>query len=462
MDDRDRPLWSFNAGELAAAYANGLSPRSAVEATLARACDVNPKLNAIITLDEAGAVNAAEASARRWKGGRPLGALDGVPVTVKDNILVAGLRATWGSRLYENFVPDEDELPVQRLREAGAVILGKTNVPEFTVHGFTHNAMFGTTGNPWDPALTPGGSSGGAVAAVASGMGVLALGTDGGGSIRRPAAHTGLFGFKPSRDSVKRGNGFPAILHDFEVIGPIARCVDDIVSSMEIIAGPVWQQLVDEPAMARPRIAYAPTFGGAAVDPFIRDTVDRTVARMRSIGIDIELISPFDLTEPLGQIWPVISQTGVAWLLAQHRDWENRVAPAIAEMAAAGQKYGAKDYLNALDTIASMKRAFETLFERYDFLITPSAAAMPWPAAEPHPAMIDGQPVGPRGHAVFTPVANALGLPAISLPCVVEDGALPVGLQMIAGQDRDWPLLAFAREYEGRLFVHRWPRRPGD
>ena len=462
MDDRDRPLWSFNAGELAAAYANGLSPRSAVEATLARACDVNPKLNAIITLDEAGAVNAAEASARRWKGGRPLGALDGVPVTVKDNILVAGLRATWGSRLYENFVPDEDELPVQRLREAGAVILGKTNVPEFTVHGFTHNAMFGTTGNPWDPALTPGGSSGGAVAAVASGMGVLALGTDGGGSIRRPAAHTGLFGFKPSRDSVKRGNGFPAILHDFEVIGPIARCVDDIVSSMEIIAGPVWQQLVDEPAMARPRIAYAPTFGGAAVDPFIRDTVDRTVARMRSIGIDIELISPFDLTEPLGQIWPVISQTGVAWLLAQHRDWENRVAPAIAEMAAAGQKYGAKDYLNALDTIASMKRAFETLFKRYDFLITPSAAAMPWPAAEPHPAMIDGQPVGPRGHAVFTPVANALGLPAISLPCVVEDGALPVGLQMIAGQDRDWPLLAFAREYEGRLFVHRWPRRPGD
>jgi aspartyl-tRNA(Asn)/glutamyl-tRNA(Gln) amidotransferase subunit A len=178
---------------------------------------------------------------------------------------------------------------------------------------------------------------------------------------------------------------------------------------------------------------------------------------MRSLGIDIELISPFDLTEPLGQIWPVISQTGVAWLLAQHRDWENRVAPAIAEMAAAGQKYGAKDYLNALDRIASMKRAFEALFERYDFLITPSAAAMPWPAAESHPAMIDGQAVGPRGHAVFTPVANALGLPAISLPCVVEDGALPVGLQVIAGQDRDWPLLAFAREYEGRLFVHRWP-----
>jgi aspartyl-tRNA(Asn)/glutamyl-tRNA(Gln) amidotransferase subunit A len=461
MEDRDRPLWSLNAGELSAAYANGLSPRSVVDATLARIRDINPKLNAIITLDEAGVANAAEASARRWKDGRPLGTLDGVPVTIKDNILAAGLRAIWGSRLYENFVPDKDELPVRRLREAGVVILGKTNVPEFTVHGFTHNEVFGTTGNPWDPALTPGGSSGGAVAAVASGMGTLAFGTDGGGSIRRPAAHAGLIGFKPSRDTVRRGKGFPAILHDFEVIGPIARSVNDIVSSMAVIAGPVWQRLLGESVAPRPRIAYAPSFGGTAVDPFIRDTVDRTVAGMRSFGINVELISPFNLAEPLGQIWPVISQTGVAWLLSQHQDWENRVAPAIAEMAVAGRKYGAKDYLNALDTIASTKRDFETMFERYDFLVTPSTAAMPWPAAEPHPTMIDGQPVGPRGHAVFTPVANALGLPAISLPCVVEDGALPVGLQMIAGQNRDWPLLAFAREYEGRLFVHRWPPRLG-
>jgi aspartyl-tRNA(Asn)/glutamyl-tRNA(Gln) amidotransferase subunit A len=457
MADHDHPLWSLGAGALAAAFANGISPRSVVDATLARIRDVNPQLNAIITLDEAGAISAADASARRWKDGLPLSPLDGVPVTIKDNILVAGLRATWGSRLYGNFVPDEDELPVQRLREAGAVILGKTNVPEFTVHGFTHNAAFGTTGNPWDPALTPGGSSGGAVAAVASGMGALALGTDGGGSIRRPAAHTGLFGFKPSRDTVKRGRGFPAILHDFEVIGPIARCVDDIVRSMEVITGPAWQRQISEGVVPHPRIAYAPSFGGAPVDPFIRDVIDRTVAAMRSLGIDIELIAPFDLAERLGPIWPVISQTGVAWLKLQHRDWENSVSPAIAEMAAAGAAYGATDYLNALDTIASMRKTFEILFGRYDFLVTPSAAAMPWPAAESHPAVIDGHPVGPRGHAVFTPVANALGLPAISLPCVVEDGALPVGLQMIAGQNRDWPLLAFAREYEDRLFVHRWP-----
>ena len=457
MGDSDRPLWSFSAGELSAAYADGLSPRVVIDATLARIRDVNPRLNAIVTLDEVGAIGAAEASARRWKDGNPLSALDGVPVTIKDNILVAGLRATWGSRLYGDYVPDQDELPVRRLREAGAVILGKTNVPEFTVHGFTDNTLFGTTGNPWDPALTPGGSSGGAVAAVATGMGAIALGTDGGGSIRRPAAHTGLVGFKPSRDTVRRGNGFPAILHDFEVVGPIARSVDDVIWTMAVIAGPAWQRLVNEAVVRRPRIAYAPSFGGAPVDPFIRGVVDRTVDRMRSLVADIELISPFDLAEPLGQIWPIISQTGVAWLLGQHRDWQDRVAPAIAEMEAAGRKYAAKDYLNALDTISQMKQTFESLFDRYDFLITPTTAAMPWPAAESHPPVIDGQPVGPRGHAVFTPFANALGLPAISLPCAVDDGALPVGLQIVAAPNRDWPLLAFARECEGRLFVHRWP-----
>ena len=154
----DRPLWSLSASELSIAYASGLSPTELIAATLAHVRDVNPQLNAIVTLDETGAIRSAELSARRWKDGRALGPLDGVPVTIKDNILVAGLRATWGSRLYRNYAPDEDEAPVRRLREAGAVIFGKTNVPEFTVHGFTDNALFGVTGNPWNPKLTPGGT----------------------------------------------------------------------------------------------------------------------------------------------------------------------------------------------------------------------------------------------------------------------------------------------------------------
>jgi aspartyl-tRNA(Asn)/glutamyl-tRNA(Gln) amidotransferase subunit A len=453
----DRPLWSLSASELSAAYANGLSPREVVEITLAHIHNVNPELNAIVTLDEAGATRSAEDSARRWKDGCPASQLDGVPITIKDNILVAGLRATWGSRLYSEFVPDMDETPVQRMREAGAVILGKTNVPELTLHGFTDNLVFGTTGNPWNPKLTPGGSSGGAVASVASGMGAIALGTDGGGSIRRPAAHTGLVGFKPSRDTVPRGNGFPAILHNFEVIGPMARCVSDIIRSMDVISGPAWARSKHDSDIHRPRIAYAPTFNDAPVDPFIRSTVDATIEQARSFDLDIETVSPFHLADPLAAVWPIISQTGVAWLKERHRDWERKVAPAIAEMAVAGQQYSARDYLNALDTIAAMDQAFEHFFQCYDFLLTPTAAAMPWPAKEPHPSTIDGQSVGPRGHAVFTPFANALGLPAISLPCPMGEDAMPVGIQIVAARDQDWALLAFARQYEDRLFVHRWP-----
>ncbi|WP_213774277.1 amidase [Bradyrhizobium sp. dw_78] len=461
MDDRERPLWSLSASELGIAYANGLSPNDVTAATLARIRDINSQLNAIVTLDEAGAVKAAQDSARRWKEGRQRNSFDGVPVTIKDNIQAAGLRATWGSRLYRDFVPDRDETPVARLREAGAVILGKTNVPELTLHGYTDNALFGVTGNPWDPRLTPGGSSGGAVAAVASGMGAVALATDGGGSIRRPAAHTGLVGFKPSRDMVPRNNGFPAILHNFEVVGPIARCVDDVIGAMAIIVGPVWPQAVGEGVSARPRIAYAPGFSGVPVDPYIREVIDRTVADGRSLGLEIERVAPFELADPLAEVWPVISQTGVAWLMAGQVNRIDEVSPVIADMAAAGDRYAAKDYLNALDIIAAMQRTFDRFFERYDFLITPATAAMPWPAKESHPPVIDGQPVGPRGHAVFTPFANALGLPAISLPCRIDDGALPVGVQIVTAANRDRSLLSFAREFESRLFVHRWPPRFG-
>ncbi|WP_298885578.1 amidase family protein [uncultured Bradyrhizobium sp.] len=203
-----------------------------------------------------------------------------------------------------------------------------------------------------------------------------------------------------------------------------------------------------------------PTFGRAPVDPIIRDVIERTIAQARSLGLDVETLAPFTLADPIDEVWPVISQTGVAWLLERHPGWQGQVGSAIAEMEAAGRRLSARDYLNALDQVAALRRSFDALFAQYDFLITPSAAAMPWSATESHPAVIDGQPVGPRGHAVFTAIANALGLPAISLPCIVEESALPVGLQVIAGRDHDGQLLKFAHDYEGRLFVHRWPRSP--
>jgi aspartyl-tRNA(Asn)/glutamyl-tRNA(Gln) amidotransferase subunit A len=459
VDASQRPLWMLSATELSVAYGNGLRPTDVVEATLDRIDEVNPALNAIVTLDADGARRAAEASTQRWRAGNSAGPLDGVPISIKDNILVADLRATWGSRLYADFIPTTDELPVQRLRDGGAVILGKTNVPEFTVHGFTHNRLFGTTGNPWNTALTPGGSSGGAVAAVSTGLGAIALCTDGGGSIRRPAAHTGLIGLKPSRGMVPRGKGFPAILGDFEVIGPVARCIDDILLAMDVIAGPKWRETQSAPSPASARIAYAPTFGDAPVDPLIRNALGKTIEHLRLGGHLVTTIQPFTLAAPLDNIWPVISQTGVAWLLSQHADWRHLVAPEIADMAIAGAGLAAQDYLAALDAISAMRPAFEALFEQYDFLVAPTTAAMPWPARETHPSTIDGKAVGPRGHAVFTPVANALGLPAISLPCPVETGAMPIGFQVFASWDRDRPLLDFAQACERRLGRYQWPLR---
>ena len=218
-------IWQLPATELAARFRNrSLTPTAALRAVLDRIAAANPALNAFATLDEAGATAAARAADARFAAGAPLGPLDGVPVSIKDNITVAGLRCAWGSELFLDYVPDRDETPVARLRAGGSVILGKTNVAEFTLgRGNTDTKSFGTTRNPWNTALTPGASTGGGAAAVAAGFGPVTLGTDGGGSIRRPACHCGLVGLKPSSGRVARRHGLPIILDDAEVIGPLAH-----------------------------------------------------------------------------------------------------------------------------------------------------------------------------------------------------------------------------------------------
>ena len=459
-----RDLWRLSATELAAGYRNRqFTPVGVLEQVLERIAAHNPALNAIVTLDTAGARSAAQASTQRHAGGAPLGPLDGVPISVKDNIAVAGLPATWGSRLFAGYVPTVDELPVARLRSAGAILLGKTNTPEFAMQGHTDNLVFGATRNPWNRDLTPGGSSGGAVAAVAAGFGPLALGTDGGGSIRRPASHTGLVGFKPSMGRVPRCDGLPPIFLNYEVAGPIARTVDDAILLLQAISTPDPRDATAaafthipfrvEAAVTRCRVLHVATFGDAPVDAQISTSMDLAAEHLRRLGHHVERAEHFDVADAVNARWMTLSQAGLAQMLESHAGWRKMLTPAAIANADAGAALPATAILELLQLIEQMRRRLGELFVDYDLLLTPAAAALPWPLEHTHPAQIAGRPVGPRGHAVFTGSVNAAGLPAVALPCTPSSEGLPIGMQLIGRWGEDARLCALAKQYEA---AHPW------
>ncbi len=444
--------WQADATTLAAQLrARTLTATALLECCLDRIRRLDGPLNSFVARDEAGARAAARAADARLAAGAPLSPFDGVPVSVKDNILAAGQPATWGSRALADFVPERDELPIAKLRAAGAVIVGKTNVPELTLEGYTHNDLFGTTRNPWDPRLTPGGSSGGAAAGVAAGLVPVAIGTDGGGSIRRPACHTGLVGFKPSAGRIARIDGFPAILTDFETIGTLSRSVADAAALDALLAGPDARdrRSLHAPAPAwqggRRRILYLPRFGTAPVDPEVAAATEAVAAALARAGHAVREGAVFFDLDDAARIWHVISRAGVAWLLARDGGRLGAAAGAsVQAMGADGAKVTGADYIDALERVAAFRRRCAELFETTDLVLTPTAAALPWPAGQPYPTTIAGRPAGPRDHAVFTGWVNIAGLPAISLPVACSAGGLPIGVQLVSGFASDAALLGFA------------------
>jgi len=457
--------FKLSATELASAYAaQETTPTDVVRACLDRLETVNPTLNAVIAWDTDASLAAARASAQRWADKQPLGPLDGVPFTVKDNIVTAALPTRWGSPLYRDYQATTNELPVARMLQAGAVLIGKTNVPELTLMGYTDNTLFGPTGNPWNHALTPGGSSGGAVAAVAAGIGPVALGTDGGGSIRRPVSYTGLVGLKPTPGRIPRCDGLPAILLDFEVIGPIARSVSDLFTVTRELSEPDARDpssrslpdLVQLPGVRPNRILFVPGFGGHPVDPAITNSVAGAAAAFATMGHEIRQGPlPFD-PEEIAFIQATVSQAGLAWLMRDKAG--TPAAPLLQAAALAGQQMPAATLFQALDAIARLRRKMSVFFETTDLILTPAAAALPWPKTETHPPVINGAMVGPRGHAVFTAFANAAGLPALALPCAPSPNGLPIGFQLVGAPGTDATLLALGSAYETlHPWAHRWP-----
>lgn len=445
--------------ELAVALrAGSLTAEALLERCLERISRLDPRLNSFVALDEAGARAAARASDALRSRGMPRSSLEGVPISVKDNIHVAGMPSTWGSRALAGFKPEKDELPVARLRAAGAIILGKTNVPELTLEGYTKNDLFGVTRNPWDTRLTPGGSSGGAAAGVAAGLVPAAIGTDGGGSIRRPACHTGLVGWKPSIGRIARIDGFPAILADFETIGTLTRTIEDTLILDEAMAGPDARDRRSLYAPAPPwpneplRILYIPQFGDAPVDPEVASAVAGVAEDLARDGADVRQEKVFFDLEDAARIWHVVSRAGVAWFTDSNDfPFKDMAGASVRAMAVEGRRLSGVDYIDAIERVAALRRRCAELFNQADLILTPTAAALPWPAETPYPDRIAGRPAGPRDHAIFTGWVNITGLPAISLPIAVSEFGLPIGAQFVAGFGSDAALLAFANNFSQRI-----------
>ena len=316
--------WQLDATAQAALLdAREVTPLALLDQVLTRLDATEPVLNAFCHVDRDGARVAAEAATARQAAGARLGPLDGIPVSVKDNIFVKGMPARWGSLLYRDHVPDRDDITVERLRAAGAVIIGKTTTPEFALMGRTHSRLSGVTRNPWDPGLTPGGSSGGSVASVAAGVTALSLGTDMGGSTRLPASYTGLVGMRPSTGRLPRRYGFPPTAIDFQAICPFARTVRDTRLLYDVLAGPDRRdpysvRFAPAPEAGRPlRIGWFTAIGSEGATPEVAATIAGAVRTLSGAGCDARPVAaPYDLAG-LREIMGVLTAAAAARIVAK-------------------------------------------------------------------------------------------------------------------------------------------------
>jgi aspartyl-tRNA(Asn)/glutamyl-tRNA(Gln) amidotransferase subunit A len=444
-------LNQLDATELAARIAGRkISPVEVIDAALARLEATQPALNAFVAVDAEGARRAARAAEMAVMRGDALGPLHGVPVSIKDLIDVVGLPTRNGSLTMKDNIARADAVAVERLRRAGAIILGKTATPEFGYQLITKSLLHGITRNPWNLALTPGGSSGGAVASVAAGVTPIALGTDGGGSIREPCSLTGLAGIKAnfSRVPVWPASANPMLVH----VGPIARSVADAALVLGIVAGPdrrdpfslmepIGREL-DPRTVRTLRIAYSPTLGFAKVDAPVERVVAAAIDRLRPV-FPLEKVTEVcpDATDIHSAIFFGGMSARLGDLVSTSPDL---LDPPLVAAVKRFREMSVDTYLRLARNQVEFRETLRRFFERYDLLLTPTLECVAWDVEQP-------MPPGHENIGYFLRPFNLTGQPAASISCGLTPDNLPVGLQVVAPLGGEATLISALRVIEATL-----------
>jgi aspartyl-tRNA(Asn)/glutamyl-tRNA(Gln) amidotransferase subunit A len=455
----DARLAWLSATELAALIRRKkVSPVEVIGAALDRIDALNPRLNAFVTLTGDEARREAKAAERAlMRRSARLGPLHGVPFSVKDLVITRGVRTTFGTPLYRDNVPTEDAPIVERMKAAGGIMLGKTNTPTFGWIGATHNLVFGITRNPWHLERTPGGSSGGASAAAAAGLGPLHIGTDGGGSIRIPASCAGIFGHKPSYGRIPTYpvSGAWSLSH----VGPLTRTVADSALMLTVCAGPDER---DQYSLPGPRVDYVKALRGSlkglrvaytddlgfadAVDPEVRAVCAKAARAFRELGCRLEEVRP-GWPSPR-EAWGEIFCGGIAARMAPYLDRRSDIEPGLYRIIETALKNPPTKYVQGwFDRLAWWQhpRAF---FEKYDLLLTPTIACPPFAVGLDNPTAIAGKSVEPYAWIPFTYPFNMTGQPASSVPCGFTKDGLPIGLQIVGRRFDDVTVLRASAAFE--------------
>ena len=456
MDATD--LCYLSALELRALYQKRkVSPVEVAEAVLDRIDRLNPRLNAFVTVTPELAMKQARAAEQAYTKSEPIPPLAGIPASLKDLTTTEGIRTTRGSLLYKDSVPDFDAPIVERLYAAGIVMLGKTNTPELGWKGDSGNRIIGPTHNPWKLGHTAGGSSGGAAAAVTAGLGPLAQGSDGAGSIRIPAAFCSIYGLKPSWGLVPQypPSAIPLLSH----VGPMTRTVQDAALMLTAMAGahprdplslPTEVDFLEamEGSIVGLRVAWSPDLGYAAIDPEVRAIAAKAAARFSELGCHVEEAHS-EIPDPFDKILDVIWASAFAGIFLEDLDQvRDLIDPSLVEVIERGQAFSAAELAAVNARKNDYYQRWRAFMENYDLLLTPTLPVTAFTAGADGPGQIQGRSTPYLSWTPFTYPFNITGQPAATVPCGFARDGLPVGLQIVGRWRDDITVLRASAAFE--------------